>query len=185
MCYDVITPDSCLFSTNARVNVPERFLVCLASLRFHSLHCFCACVCVFQAVGFSCIPSSKDEDGLVVLVLNKKEVDVRSQQQQLVESLHKVLGGNPTLTVNVEGVKALPDDQSVSTSPHLTLSFICFSHRITNTTVLIISSSSSSSGLYFHDRAVTCYRFYRNSSSAGTRTSNTPGMTPRSGKYTS
>ncbi|KAI5612774.1 nucleoporin p54 isoform X4, partial [Silurus asotus] len=68
--------------------------------------------CRFKAVGFSCIPSSKDEDGLVALALNKKEVDVRSQQQQLVESLHKFLGGNPTLTVNVEGVKALPDDQT-------------------------------------------------------------------------
>lgn len=62
-------------------------------------------------MGYSCIPGSKDEDGLVVLALNKKEDDVRSQQQQLVESLHKVLGGNQTLTVNIEGVKALPDDQ--------------------------------------------------------------------------
>ncbi|KAJ7986778.1 hypothetical protein DPEC_G00331910 [Dallia pectoralis] len=68
--------------------------------------------CRFKAVGYSCIPGSKDEDGLVVLALNKKEADVRSQQQQLVESLHKVLGGNQTLTVNVEGVKALPDDQT-------------------------------------------------------------------------
>ncbi|XP_047661326.1 nucleoporin p54 isoform X2 [Tachysurus fulvidraco] len=68
--------------------------------------------CRFKAVGFSCIPSSKDEDGLVALAVNKKEVDIRSQQQHLVESLHKVLGGNPTLAVNVEGVKALPDDQT-------------------------------------------------------------------------
>uniref|UniRef100_A0A8C9SDU0 54 kDa nucleoporin n=1 Tax=Scleropages formosus TaxID=113540 RepID=A0A8C9SDU0_SCLFO len=68
--------------------------------------------CRFKAVGYSCIPGSKDEDGLVVLALNKKEADVRSQQQQLVESLHKVLGGQQTLTVNVEGVKALPDDQT-------------------------------------------------------------------------
>ncbi|XP_072570737.1 nucleoporin p54 isoform X3 [Paramormyrops kingsleyae] len=68
--------------------------------------------CRFKAVGYSCIPGSKDEDGLVVLALNKKEEDVRSQQQQLVESLHKVLGGNQTLTVNIEGVKALPDDQT-------------------------------------------------------------------------
>lgn len=62
-------------------------------------------------MGYSCVPVSKDEDGLVVLVLNKKEPDVRAQQQQLVESLHKVLGINQTLTVNVEGVKALPNDQ--------------------------------------------------------------------------
>ncbi|XP_046870898.1 nucleoporin p54 isoform X3 [Hypomesus transpacificus] len=68
--------------------------------------------CRFKAVGYSCIPGSKDEDGLVALALNKKEADVRAQQQQLVESLHKVLGGNPALAVNVEGVKALPDDQT-------------------------------------------------------------------------
>ncbi|XP_017263373.1 nucleoporin p54 isoform X1 [Kryptolebias marmoratus] len=68
--------------------------------------------CRFKAVGYSCIPVSKDEDGLVVLMLNKKEADVRAQQQQLVESLHKVLGSNQTLTVNVEGVKSLPNDQT-------------------------------------------------------------------------
>ncbi|KAJ8286654.1 hypothetical protein GJAV_G00041620 [Gymnothorax javanicus] len=68
--------------------------------------------CRFKAVGYSCAPGSKDEDGFVVLALNKKEVEVRSQQQQLVESLHKVLGGQQNLIVNVEGVKALPDDQT-------------------------------------------------------------------------
>ncbi|XP_069832835.1 nucleoporin p54 [Dendropsophus ebraccatus] len=68
--------------------------------------------CRFKAVGYSCIPSNKDEDGLVELVFNKKEADIRAQQQQLVESLHKVLGGHQTLTVNVEGVKTLPDDQT-------------------------------------------------------------------------
>lgn len=66
-----------------------------------------------QAVGYSLMPNNKDEDGLVVLVFNRKEADIRSQQQQLVESLHKILGGNQTLTVNVEGVKTMPDDQYV------------------------------------------------------------------------
>ncbi|XP_016011516.1 nucleoporin p54 isoform X2 [Rousettus aegyptiacus] len=68
--------------------------------------------CRFKAVGYSCMPNNKDEDGLVVLIFNKKETDIRSQQQQLVESLHKVLAGNQTLTVNVEGIKTLPDDQT-------------------------------------------------------------------------
>ncbi|XP_030598232.1 nucleoporin p54 isoform X3 [Archocentrus centrarchus] len=68
--------------------------------------------CRFKAVGYSCIPVSKDEDGLVVLILNKKEADLRAQQQQLVESLHKILGNNQTLTVNVEGVKSLSNDQT-------------------------------------------------------------------------
>ncbi|XP_034458524.1 nucleoporin p54 isoform X4 [Hippoglossus hippoglossus] len=68
--------------------------------------------CRFKAVGYSCVPVSKDEDGLVVLILVRKEADVRVQQQHLVESLHKVLGNNQTLTVNVDGVKALPNDQT-------------------------------------------------------------------------
>uniref|UniRef100_A0A8C5LWD2 54 kDa nucleoporin n=1 Tax=Leptobrachium leishanense TaxID=445787 RepID=A0A8C5LWD2_9ANUR len=68
--------------------------------------------CRFKAVGYSCIPSNKDEDGLVALVVNKKESDVRALQQQLVESLHKVLGSNQTLTVNVEGVKTMHDEQT-------------------------------------------------------------------------
>ncbi|KAM8939712.1 nucleoporin p54 isoform 2-T2 [Pelodytes ibericus] len=68
--------------------------------------------CRFKAVGFSCVPNNKDEDGLVALVFNKKEADIRALQQQLVESLHKVLGGNQTLTVNVEGVKTMPDDHT-------------------------------------------------------------------------
>ncbi|KAL2304607.1 hypothetical protein Nmel_006558 [Mimus melanotis] len=68
--------------------------------------------CRFKAVGYSLMPNNKDEDGLVVLVFNRKEADIRSQQQQLVESLHKILGGNQTLTVNVEGVKTMPDDQT-------------------------------------------------------------------------
>ncbi|CAF97172.1 unnamed protein product, partial [Tetraodon nigroviridis] len=68
--------------------------------------------CRFKAVGYSCVPVTKDEDGLVVLVLTKKEADVRAQQQQLVESIHKILGNNQTLAVNVDGVKALPNDQT-------------------------------------------------------------------------
>ncbi|XP_067846323.1 nucleoporin p54 isoform X1 [Heptranchias perlo] len=68
--------------------------------------------CRFKTVGFSCIPSNKDEDGLVALTFNKKEADIRNQQQQLVESLHKILGGLQQIIVNVEGVRALPDDQT-------------------------------------------------------------------------
>ncbi|XP_025047862.1 nucleoporin p54 isoform X3 [Alligator sinensis] len=68
--------------------------------------------CRFKAVGYCCMPNTKDEDGLVVLVFNRKETDIRSQQQQLVESLHKILGGNQTLSVNVEGVRTMPDDQT-------------------------------------------------------------------------
>lgn len=79
--------------------------------------CFCfVFFLVLQAVGYCCMTNTKDEDGLVVLVFNRKETDIRSQQQQLVESLHKILGGNQTLSVNVEGVRTMPDDQYVNIS---------------------------------------------------------------------
>ncbi|XP_013920807.1 PREDICTED: nucleoporin p54 [Thamnophis sirtalis] len=68
--------------------------------------------CRFKAVGYSCMSNNKDEDGLVALVFNKKENEIRGLQQQLVESLHKILGSNQTLSVNVEGLKTLPDDQT-------------------------------------------------------------------------
>lgn len=65
------------------------------------------------------MPNNKDEDGLVALVLCKKEAEIRNQQQQLVESLHKILGSNQTLSVNVEGVKTMPDDQYVMCTENL------------------------------------------------------------------
>ncbi|KAI8510638.1 Nuclear pore complex protein Nup54, partial [Branchiostoma belcheri] len=68
--------------------------------------------CRFKAVGYSCIPSARDEDGLVALDFNKKDQDVRNAQQQLVESLHKILGSKPTHSVNVETVRPLPGDKS-------------------------------------------------------------------------
>ncbi|XP_059844800.1 nucleoporin p54 isoform X2 [Hypanus sabinus] len=68
--------------------------------------------CRFKTVGFSCIPSNKDEDGLVALAFNKKEADIRNQQQLVVETLHKILGGLQQIMVNVEGIRALPDDQT-------------------------------------------------------------------------
>ncbi|KAL8207074.1 UNVERIFIED_CONTAM: Nuclear pore complex protein Nup54 [Gekko kuhli] len=68
--------------------------------------------CRFKAVGYGCMPSNKDEDDLVTLVFNKKESEIQSHQQQLVESLDKILDSNQTLTVNVKGVKTMPDDQT-------------------------------------------------------------------------
>eukprot|EP00058_Branchiostoma_floridae_P001530 XP_002587018.1 hypothetical protein BRAFLDRAFT_103834 [Branchiostoma floridae] len=56
--------------------------------------------------------SPRDEDGLVALDFNKKDQDVRNAQQQLVETLHKILGSKPTHSVNVESVRPLPGDKS-------------------------------------------------------------------------
>ena len=64
-----------------------------------------------QTVGYSVKPTSRDEDGLVILHFKKKEEEIRSLQQQLVDSLFKILGSKPTLSVCVEDVKPLPDDK--------------------------------------------------------------------------
>lgn len=68
--------------------------------------------CRFKAVGYSCIPSGPDSAGLVALTISKKEQDVKTHQQQLVEALHKLFGSKPTLVVFVDGLKSLPEDKT-------------------------------------------------------------------------
>ncbi|CAH1776827.1 unnamed protein product [Owenia fusiformis] len=68
--------------------------------------------CRFKAIGYSLLPTSQDTDGLVGIVFNKKESEIKALQQQLVDSLHKILGNKPTLSVCVEGVRQLPDEKT-------------------------------------------------------------------------
>ncbi|XP_065059226.1 nuclear pore complex protein Nup54-like isoform X2 [Rhopilema esculentum] len=68
--------------------------------------------CRFKTIGYSCLPNAKDSEGLVALDLKHKLEFVKTNQQQLVESLHKVLGSKPTLVVCVDGVRELPEDKT-------------------------------------------------------------------------
>ncbi|PSN49589.1 putative nucleoporin Nup54, partial [Blattella germanica] len=52
-------------------------------------------LCRFKAIGYSCMPSSDNAQGLV--------------QQQLITSLNMVLGNKPNLTVTVEGIKPISE----------------------------------------------------------------------------
>lgn len=56
------------------------------------------------------IPTGRNEDGLVALVLNKKENDVSSVQQQVVDTITRILA-RPTLSVCVEGIRPMPEDR--------------------------------------------------------------------------
>ncbi len=56
------------------------------------------------------MPTTKNKNGLVALVFKKKIAEVRTNQTQIVDNLHKIMGSKPTLAVCVEGVKSLPDD---------------------------------------------------------------------------
>lgn len=67
--------------------------------------------CRFKAVGYSCLPSNKNRDGIVAIVLTKKVEEVQTNQSQIVLILHKILGNKPNLTVCVEGVRPLPDNK--------------------------------------------------------------------------
>ena len=66
-----------------------------------------------QALGYHLIPSGSSEQGQVALVLNKKESEVTAHQQQIMDTLHKILGSKPSLNVCVEGLKSLPENRSV------------------------------------------------------------------------
>lgn len=57
------------------------------------------------------MPSSKNRDGLVCINFKKKESEIKENQQQVVDSLQKLMGNKPNMPVCVEAVKALPDDK--------------------------------------------------------------------------
>lgn len=59
------------------------------------------------------MPSGKPEDCLVGIVINKKNEEIVTQQQQVSDALHKCFGSKPTISVVIDGVKALPEDRLV------------------------------------------------------------------------
>ena len=67
--------------------------------------------CWLQAVGYSCMSTSKNRDGLVCINFKKTEAEIKQNQQQVVDSLQKLMGNRQNLAVCVEAVKALPDDK--------------------------------------------------------------------------
>lgn len=66
--------------------------------------------CAFKAVGYSCVPKFRTEDGLLGLVFAKKLSDFEQQQVALVDALTKMIN-RPTLSVCVESVNAVTVDK--------------------------------------------------------------------------
>lgn len=64
-----------------------------------------------QAIGYSAIPSGRNEEGLVALVLKKKQEEVMAAQQQVVDTITTKILGKPNLSVCVEGVRPVPEDR--------------------------------------------------------------------------
>lgn len=65
----------------------------------------------FKTIGYSCRPTNKNEDGLVGIILNKKEADVRADQKTIATSLHKIFNSDAALSVVIDSIKSAGDDK--------------------------------------------------------------------------
>ncbi|KAG8277529.1 Nuclear pore complex protein Nup54 [Homalodisca vitripennis] len=69
-------------------------------------------LCRFKAVGYSRKPTTEAKDGIVSLVIKKKESDIRNEEAQLISSINNILGNKPNLTTTIEAIKAMSDEKS-------------------------------------------------------------------------
>ncbi|XP_014249040.1 nuclear pore complex protein Nup54 [Cimex lectularius] len=67
----------------------------------------------FKSIAYSSKPSVDAKDGLVALQFNKKEEDIRKQQDALKSSLSAVLGNKPNLAVNVDNIRPVSDNSAI------------------------------------------------------------------------
>lgn len=63
----------------------------------------------FKSISYNCKPQYKNEDGLVCLVINQKEDQVRTNEKNITDVLHKTFNSDASLTVKVESIKASDD----------------------------------------------------------------------------
>nr|XP_002127610.1 nucleoporin p54-like isoform X2 [Ciona intestinalis] len=69
--------------------------------------------CRFKAVGYSCLPSAKDEDGLISLVCGKKEKEMQEVgKEKIREAIHKILGSNQSISVQIDSMREIPDNKT-------------------------------------------------------------------------
>nr|CAD7432914.1 unnamed protein product [Timema monikensis] len=69
-------------------------------------------LCRFKAIGYNCMPTSENKDGLVAIVFNQKESDIKSNEANLINSLNAILGSKPNLTVTVESIKSTTETKT-------------------------------------------------------------------------
>jgi len=63
--------------------------------------------CRFKTVGYACLPTTKDKDGLVSLTLKKPVGEGGLQKAQIVEAVHNALSKNPNVTVVVDSMRKI------------------------------------------------------------------------------
>jgi hypothetical protein len=89
-----------------------------------------------QAVGYNCLPSARNEEGLVALTFDRKMPEVCDNQQSVVDALQRLAVGalqriainsQLQLSICVDGVRPLIDDKQVSKC-HIFFSHLLSSH---------------------------------------------------------
>ncbi|KAK3576887.1 hypothetical protein CHS0354_012945 [Potamilus streckersoni] len=68
--------------------------------------------CKFKAVGYSCLPTAKNEEGFFCIIIKRDVETMKAHQTQAIDVLHKTFGSKPNYTVCVEAVNPCPDNKS-------------------------------------------------------------------------
>ena len=66
----------------------------------------------FKTIGYSCKPLYKNEDGLVCLIINQKDTQVRTNQKNITDTLFKVFNSDQSLLIKVEAIKQIAEDKT-------------------------------------------------------------------------
>lgn len=66
----------------------------------------------FKTVGYVTVPGEDNSSGLVKLIFSKKESELSNQKEVLTNGILSILGNKPNLTVAIESIKAISDNQS-------------------------------------------------------------------------
>ncbi len=67
------------------------------------------CTLYIQTICYSCLPCSKNEDGLVGLQFKKPDTDLIAQKESLQQSIQTVIN-NSAVQVIIDSIKMLPDN---------------------------------------------------------------------------
>ena len=62
-------------------------------------------------MGYSFLPKSKDEDGLVALIINKPLTNPEQDQKAIMDDLNKLVANMTQLSFIVDSIRALPDNK--------------------------------------------------------------------------
>ncbi|XP_030557703.1 probable nucleoporin Nup54 [Drosophila novamexicana] len=64
-------------------------------------------LCRFKAIGYSRMPGKDNKLGLVALNFDRDLATVKTQQQQIIQTLHSLMGSKPNLLVHIDVLKEL------------------------------------------------------------------------------